>query len=320
MTSESLLADFQPPCVVGKLKEKGKKLLFEQQIQVIVFLLSPTCPQRVNHQRNAAPLGRNFHSNSKLPAKLSFSTFIFVRYVTMATGGFKSNAATDFLEEWKAKREKMRAKMLGDIAASTGAPLAATTSSSGGGGLERGLSSGNCFPSSHSVPRSSSASALKRPEEETPQLHHHHSTSTAAAAAPTPGSNPKKGPPPSSPQSERAPESSSPPPPASPTPPPQRPAVCKDSDSPSQSPSPGKAKEKNSSGPSARKGKGQIEKRKLREKRRSTGVVSIPSSEVSPPAAHLRPLWFVVVGFVVLLFYMVISKRCHGIVVCLRVV
>ncbi|KQK73923.1 PRKC apoptosis WT1 regulator protein-like protein [Amazona aestiva] len=34
-----------------------------------------------------------------------------------------------------------------------------------------------------------------------------------------------------------------------------------------------------SSGPSARKGKGQIEKRKLREKRRSTGVVNIPAAE-----------------------------------------
>ncbi|KFV62941.1 PRKC apoptosis WT1 regulator protein, partial [Dryobates pubescens] len=38
------------------------------------------------------------------------------------------------------------------------------------------------------------------------------------------------------------------------------------------------AKGKNS-GPSARKGKGQIEKRKLREKRRSTGVVNIPAAE-----------------------------------------
>lgn len=43
-----------------------------------------------------------------------------------------------------------------------------------------------------------------------------------------------------------------------------------------------KAKDKGKSfGPSARKGKGQIEKRKLREKRRSTGVVNLPSAEVS---------------------------------------
>lgn len=55
--------------------------------------------------------------------------------------------------------------------------------------------------------------------------------------------------------------------------------ACNDSDK--ESPSPSKGREKKSSGPSARKGKGQIEKRKLREKRRSTGVVSIPSNEVS---------------------------------------
>lgn len=121
----------------------------------------------------------------------------------MATGGFKGSGTTDFLEEWKAKREKMRAKMLGDIAAA-----------SGGSNPER---SPNCPP---------------RPSKD----------DRGQCGSPDPGSGP--GP---------------------------------DQDSPS----PGKAKEKNSSGPSARKGKGQIEKRKLREKRRSTGVVSIPSNEVS---------------------------------------
>ncbi|XP_056604110.1 PRKC apoptosis WT1 regulator protein isoform X2 [Triplophysa dalaica] len=50
-------------------------------------------------------------------------------------------------------------------------------------------------------------------------------------------------------------------------------------DSDKDSPTHAKSKEKKSQGPSARKGKGQIEKRKLREKRRSTGVVSIPSNE-----------------------------------------
>ncbi|KAJ8402408.1 hypothetical protein AAFF_G00368970 [Aldrovandia affinis] len=57
--------------------------------------------------------------------------------------------------------------------------------------------------------------------------------------------------------------------------------VCNESDKESLSPVTGssKGKEKKNSGPSARKGKGQIEKRKLREKRRSTGVVSIPSNE-----------------------------------------
>ncbi|XP_077356633.1 PRKC apoptosis WT1 regulator protein [Festucalex cinctus] len=126
----------------------------------------------------------------------------------MATGGFKSSAATDFLEEWKAKREKMRAKMLGDIAAATGAGSSSSVGSS-------------CRP----------------PDE------------------------------------------------------PQHPAGQLKGDSPEcctsdggdrdreKSPSPGKSKEKKSSGPSARKGKGQIEKRKLREKRRSTGVVSMPSNE-----------------------------------------
>ncbi|XP_068163463.1 PRKC apoptosis WT1 regulator protein [Antennarius striatus] len=176
----------------------------------------------------------------------------------MATGGFKPNATTDFLEEWKAKREKMRAKMLGDIAAATGTPLAANNSNSSSrqsappGGTElisspdRSVSAGNCFP----VARSSSGTALKRPEEE-----------AHSAAATT--STPKKAPP----QLEKphcvTPESS--------------PVACNDSDK--ESPSPSKVKEKNSSGPSARKGKGQIEKRKLREKRRSTGVVSIPSNE-----------------------------------------
>ncbi|XP_061617427.1 PRKC apoptosis WT1 regulator protein isoform X2 [Phyllopteryx taeniolatus] len=122
----------------------------------------------------------------------------------MATGGFKSSATTDFLEEWKAKREKMRAKMLGDIAAATGA----------GSGC-----SGNC-----------------RPPDEPPQPGGHLKADSPECCTPDDGGD-------------------------------------------SESPSPGKSKEKKSSGPSARKGKGQIEKRKLREKRRSTGVVSMPSNE-----------------------------------------
>ncbi|XP_071357893.1 PRKC apoptosis WT1 regulator protein [Trachinotus anak] len=186
----------------------------------------------------------------------------------MATGGFKSNATTDFLEEWKAKREKMRAKMLGDIAAATGAPMGSSSSSrhaappgtelTNNGNPDRSASSGNCLPSSYSVARSSSGTALKRPEEEA-----HHPASHPPAPAATPASNLKKAPP----QTEKAqcatPDSS--------------PMACNDSDK--ESPSPGKGKEKKSTGPSARKGKGQIEKRKLREKRRSTGVVSIPSNE-----------------------------------------
>lgn len=194
----------------------------------------------------------------------------------MATGGFKSNATTDFLEEWKAKREKMRAKMLGDIAAATGAPMGAGNPNSTGsnsnrhaappgtdftnnGGPDRSASAGNFLPSSYTVARSSSGTALKRPEEET----HHPAHPASPTAVTPPGSNLKK----ATPQTETAqcasPDSSL--------------MACNDSDK--GSPSPGKVKEKNSSGPSARKGKGQIEKRKLREKRRSTGVVSIPSNE-----------------------------------------
>ncbi|KAL0195892.1 hypothetical protein M9458_009464, partial [Cirrhinus mrigala] len=132
--------------------------------------------------------------------------------------------------EWKAKREKMRAKMLGDIAAATGRATE----------LNNNGSSVNCVSSSSSYPvaRSSSSTALKdEPKKPEP-----------------PGENLKK-----------TPEKSS------------SPAGVDDSDK--ESPTHSKSKEKKSSGPSARKGKGQIEKRKLREKRRSTGVVSIPSNE-----------------------------------------
>ncbi|TNN40592.1 PRKC apoptosis WT1 regulator protein [Liparis tanakae] len=215
----------------------------------------------------------------------------------MATGGFKPNATTDFLEEWKAKREKMRIKMLGDIAAATGAPLGASNPNNhpgnrhpelpNNGSPDRSASAGNCFlppsaaassssSSSYAVARSSSGTALKRPEEETPpHPHPHHHPPPALPASPTavtpPGSSPKK----AASQTEPAPCDS----------PDSGPMACNDSDK--GSPSPGKAKEKNSSGPSAKKGKGQIEKRKLREKRRSTGVVSIPSSEGSRVSTSL---------------------------------
>ncbi|XP_059367311.1 PRKC apoptosis WT1 regulator protein-like [Carassius carassius] len=156
----------------------------------------------------------------------------------MATGGFKSNSATDFLEEWKAKREKMRAKMLGDIAAATGR----TTELNNNGGSVNCVSPSSSYP----VTRSSSSTALKdEPKKPEP-----------------PGENLKKTPEKVSgvPQAESS-----------------SPAGVEDSDK--ESPIHCKSKEKKSSGPSARKGKGQIEKRKLREKRRSTGVVSIPSNE-----------------------------------------
>ncbi|KAF3705274.1 PRKC apoptosis WT1 regulator protein Prostate apoptosis response 4 protein [Channa argus] len=180
----------------------------------------------------------------------------------MATGGFKSNATTDFLEEWKAKREKMRAKMLGDIAAATGAPMSRQpgTELSNNGNPDRNASSGNGLPSTYSVSRSSSGAALKRSEDET---HRHLHPPPPPPPAATPVSHLKKAPP----QTEKAPCAS----------PDSSPMACNDSDK--ESPSPSKGKEKKSAGPSARKGKGQIEKRKLREKRRSTGVVSIPSNE-----------------------------------------
>lgn len=178
----------------------------------------------------------------------------------MASGGFKSNAGTDFLEEWKAKREKMRAKMLGDIAAITSANAMTTSAGSGKAPETRSvpdLNSSNGNPersgsAPHAVTRSASSSALTRRADEDPHGH------AVPAQTPTPaarGSDAKK-----------SPEKASEPGAASP-------GLDSDLESP-------KGKEKKSSGPSARKGKGQIEKRKLREKRRSTGVVSIPSNEV----------------------------------------
>ncbi|KAI5618588.1 PRKC apoptosis WT1 regulator protein, partial [Silurus asotus] len=177
----------------------------------------------------------------------------------MASGGFKSNAATDFLEEWKAKREKMRAKMLGDIAAITTANAVTTTASSVKAPEMRSvpdLNSSNGNPErsssvSHTMARSASSSALSRRADEEPHVH----------MVPAQASTPVARVPDAKKSSEKIAEPGS----ASP---------CPDSDL--ESP---KGKEKKSSGPSARKGKGQIEKRKLREKRRSTGVVSIPSNE-----------------------------------------
>lgn len=174
----------------------------------------------------------------------------------MATGGFKSSAATDFLEEWKAKREKMRAKMLGDIAAATGTPLStantnnALNNNNSSSNLDKSPSSGNCQEMSHPVPVHPVA-----PTSPT--------SPTSAPAASLEGSL-KKGPT----QSDKVLSSSVS-------------VACIDSDGKDSPPPPpsSKGREKKSSGPSSRKGKGQIEKRKLREKRRSTGVVSIPSNE-----------------------------------------
>ncbi|XP_074868547.1 PRKC apoptosis WT1 regulator protein isoform X2 [Carettochelys insculpta] len=152
----------------------------------------------------------------------------------MASGGYRSGggSTTDFLEEWKAKREKMRAKQAPAPGSEGKAPAAAELNSS-------------AHPAGP-------AAAPPLPER----------------AAPAPGVNclalaaraGAKEPP--CPAGGRAAEPAGKPP-AAPGSPEEEKAAAK-----------GK-----SSGPSARKGKGQIEKRKLREKRRSTGVVNIPAAE-----------------------------------------
>nr|ABE27591.1 prostate apoptosis response 4 isoform P33 [Mus musculus] len=165
----------------------------------------------------------------------------------MATGGYRSGGSTttDFLEEWKAKREKMRAKQNpagpgssgGDPAAKSPAGSLTPTAVAGTSELNHGPAGAaapaapapgalNCAHGSSTLPRAAPGS--RRAEDECP---------SAAAASGAPGSR----------GDEEEPDS---------------------------------AREKGrSSGPSARKGKGQIEKRKLREKRRSTGVVNIPAAE-----------------------------------------
>lgn len=154
----------------------------------------------------------------------------------MATGGYRGSGAatTDFLEEWKAKREKMRAKQAPPAGVSDG-KVATNIATSGSGGsiaaaeLNNNNGSGgmNCVPLARSTPKEPQPTA-----------------GTRAGGAEPPGSRTSAAP--TSPEEEKV-----------------------------------ASKGKGSSGPSARKGKGQIEKRKLREKRRSTGVVNIPATEVS---------------------------------------
>ncbi|XP_063303037.1 PRKC apoptosis WT1 regulator protein [Pelobates fuscus] len=171
----------------------------------------------------------------------------------MASGGFRSHApstsnTTDFLEEWKAKREKMRAKMYA-------AEVAAAAAAAGGGEVVNKPSlelnnNNTSTTTASSIQASNSTSVFKAP----PNRRAEEEPATATLVV-----QQRKAPVPdgitaSAPQDE-------PPPPSSQ----ETPAKVKD-----------KAK---TNGPSARKGKGQIEKRKLREKRRSTGVVNIPSQE-----------------------------------------
>lgn len=170
----------------------------------------------------------------------------------MATGGYRAagGSTTDFLEEWKAKREKLRAKQnppgpaagagggSGDAAgkppagalgaSATGAALELHNNVPGGAAAPAAAGGVNCAAGPAAPTRA--APGPRRPEDEPP----------ASAAASASGAPPARG---EEEERDGAPE---------------------------------KGK---SSGPSARKGKGQIEKRKLREKRRSTGVVNIPAAE-----------------------------------------
>ncbi|KAM9230326.1 PRKC apoptosis WT1 regulator protein [Dugong dugon] len=170
----------------------------------------------------------------------------------MATGGYRasSGSTTDFLEEWKAKREKMRAKQNPPGPAATG------------GG------SSDAAGKPPAAVLGTSAAAVAN------ELNNNLPASVAAPAAPSPGGvNCAVGPAalaravPGS----RRPEDE---PPAAAAPVSGPPPLRGDEEERDGGPEKGK-----SSGPSARKGKGQIEKRKLREKRRSTGVVNIPATE-----------------------------------------
>lgn len=179
----------------------------------------------------------------------------------MATGGYRtgggggSGSTTDFLEEWKAKREKLRAKQSppGPAAPGGGGSDAAGKPPSGALGTSAAAATNelnNNVPGGAAAPAAPggvhcaagpaaltrAAPGPRRPEDEP----------LAGAAAAASGAPPARG----------------------------------DEEERDGAPEKGK-----SSGPSARKGKGQIEKRKLREKRRSTGVVNIPAAEVSRAGA-----------------------------------
>ncbi|KAM9388856.1 PRKC apoptosis WT1 regulator protein [Phaethornis superciliosus] len=160
----------------------------------------------------------------------------------MATGGYRSagGSTTDFLEEWKAKREKMRAKQAPPTLGAT----AGVEARPAGGASSAELNNNNLTPGGPAAPSDRAAPPAGGAV-------HSAGVGRAAPAKESPpvlaggwGSEPAAKPPPGSPEGEEK-------------------LTAK-----------GK-----SSGPSARKGKGQIEKRKLREKRRSTGVVNIPAAE-----------------------------------------
>ncbi|XP_054029891.1 PRKC apoptosis WT1 regulator protein [Dryobates pubescens] len=169
----------------------------------------------------------------------------------MATGGYRSagGSTTDFLEEWKAKREKMRAKQAppapaGVATAGEPRPAAGASSAELNNNLPPG---GPAAPPDRAAPPAGGAVNCV-------------SLSSAALGRAAPA----KEPPPALAGGRGAEPALKPPPAAAPGSPEGEEKLA--------------AKGKNS-GPSARKGKGQIEKRKLREKRRSTGVVNIPAAE-----------------------------------------
>ncbi|OPJ85746.1 PRKC apoptosis WT1 regulator protein [Patagioenas fasciata monilis] len=165
----------------------------------------------------------------------------------MATGGYRGTggSTTDFLEEWKAKREKMRAKQ---------APAAAP------GGEARPAGGASSAELNNNLPPGGPAVPPDRPAPPAGGAVNCVSLSSTALSRAAPA----KEPPPTLAGGRGAEPGAKPPPAAAPGSPEAEEKLA--------------AKGK-SSGPSARKGKGQIEKRKLREKRRSTGVVNIPAAE-----------------------------------------
>ncbi|XP_078423768.1 PRKC apoptosis WT1 regulator protein isoform X2 [Cetorhinus maximus] len=176
----------------------------------------------------------------------------------MASGGYRPPGnTTDFLEEWKAKREKMRARF---AAATTGANNAEPGGPSRNGAeLNNNNNGGERAAAAAAPPPVSTGAAGTRSGVPAPKRLEEDGSGAAAAKSGESGAR-------NSPADACELEAESPPA-----------AAAAAASSP---PACTKNKDKmKSSGPSARKGKGQIEKRKLREKRRSTGVVNIPSTE-----------------------------------------
>ncbi|XP_051500147.1 PRKC apoptosis WT1 regulator protein [Apus apus] len=168
----------------------------------------------------------------------------------MATGGYRSagGSTTDFLEEWKAKREKMRAKQAPPV------PVPAAAA----GGEARPAGGASSAELNNNLPPGGPAAPSDRAAPPAGGAVNCVSLPSAAVGRAAPAKEP---PPPPALAGGRGAELAAKPPPGSPEGEEKLAAKVK------------------SSGPSARKGKGQIEKRKLREKRRSTGVVNIPAAE-----------------------------------------